>query len=291
VRSIDLVTAGGKFITASERDHGDLLWALRGGGGNFGVATSFEYQLHPMDPVVYGGVIAWPFAQAREVLSFYADFAARAPDELNLDVLGIWSPQGEPLIALEACWSADHAKGEQVLKPVRVLGRPVFDQIGAMPYLQLQTSTDAPLAAGSRYYSKSGFFNGMTPQIIDAIVNAFGQAEPRSMAFLMQHSGGAVGRVPVTSTAFPNRSARHWLMLSSSWKDPTLDDAKFAAVRAAWKNIEPLTHGFYVNVMAEEEHSRVAANYGANYRRLREIKLKYDPANQFRLNANIEPAA
>jgi len=260
-----------------------------GGGGNFGVVTSFEYRLHAMDPMILGGVIAWPLAQARDVMRFYAEFTAGAPDELNLDPNIVYGPGGQPLVMLEACWSADKAQGERVLKPLRSFGKPAFDQIAAMPYTTLQSGADERNAPGIRFYSKSGFFTEFKPDDIDVLVDTFAQSPPNSIALVMQQGGGAIGRKPVGSTAFPNRRANYWVMVAKAWKDRADDETNIANVRTAWKSIEPRTSGFYVNSMADDEYQRVAANYGSNYARLVKVKTKYDRGNLFRLNANVLP--
>jgi hypothetical protein len=289
LESVDLITADGRLLTANSHENADLLWGLRGGGGNFGVATSFEYSLHPMDPTILGGTIAWPFAQAREVLRWYADFSLSAPDELNLDVALVSTPDGARVM-IEACWSADLAQGERVLQPLRSFGKPAFDRIMPMPYLDLQSDADGRLAHGIRFYGKSGFVTQLTPQAIEQLLDVFAGAPPGSFSIVLQQSGGAIGRTPVSATAFPNRRANYWLMLSKSWKDPAEDAQRVDALRSAWKSVEPLTSGFYVNSITDEERARVADNYGDNYPRLQRLKRRYDPKNQFRLNANVVPA-
>jgi len=289
LKSVDLVTADGRLLTASSDENADLFWGLRGGGGNFGVATSFEYDLHPMDPTILGGVIAWPIAQARDVLRFYADFSMRAPDELNLDLALSSTPDG-PQIMLEACWSADLAQGERVLEPVRAFGKPASDNIAPMPYLQMQSRSDRRLAHGIRFYGKSGFVTQLTPQGIDRLIDVFANAPSGSFSIVIQQGGGAIGRRPVSATAFPNRGANYWVMLSKSWKDAGEDAQRLELLRGAWKSIEPLTSGFYVNAITDDDRARVASNYGDNYPRLQQLKRKYDPNNQFRLNANVMPA-
>jgi FAD/FMN-containing dehydrogenase len=289
LQSVDVVTADGKLLTASDRQNPELFWALRGGGGNFGVATSFEYRLHPMSPTILGGDIAWPFAQAHDVLRFYAEFMANAPDALSTDVVAFWTPTG-PVLQLEACWSGDLAKGERVLQPLRSFGKPLFDRIAAMPYLAIQASGDETNAAGGRTYIKSGFLTTLSLQVIDTIVEAFSGAGPDGPAVFFQQGGGAIGRKPVGATAFPNRDANYWLMVVQRWSDRSKDEGHIAAIRAAWQRIEPLTSGFYVNGIGDDEHARIGPNYGKNYPRLQRIKRQYDPGNQFRLNANVLPA-
>jgi FAD/FMN-containing dehydrogenase len=290
LKSVDVVTADGRLITASAEQNGDLLWGLRGGGGNFGVATSFEYTLHPMDPTILGGTIAWPLAQARDVLNHYAGFAPHAPDALNCDPFLAWMPEG-PMIALEVCWSAERAQGERVLRSLRSIGEPMLDTIAPMPYVAMQSKSDAKLAHGIRFYAKSGFIAAMSQQFIDAVLEVFQSAPSNSFSLVIQQGGGAIARAPADAAAFPNRHAGYWVMLSKGWRASGEDQEHVNAVRTWWKRIEPLTNGFYVNAMQDDEYARVAANYGANYPRLQQLKRTYDPGNQFRLNANVLPAS
>ncbi len=289
LKSVDVVTADGRLLKASEQENADLFWALRGGGGNFGVATAFEYQLHPMSATVLAGRIAWPIAKAREVLNFYAEYSAEAPDELNLDPGTFLSPEG-PAISVKACWSADLKQGEKVLSRLRSFGSPILDDIKPMSYVALQSSADMPNASGRRFYNKSGFFTELSTSTIDVLVDAFESAAREGFGIGMQQGGGAIARKPQSFSAFPNRDGRYWLMLMSSWTDAALDEKNISTLRSAWKQIEPLTSGFYTNAMSEGEDSKVAANFGTNYPRLQQIKRKYDPSNQFRLNANVLPA-
>jgi FAD/FMN-containing dehydrogenase len=288
LRSLDVVTADGRLRTASKDENTDLFWGLRGAGGNFGVVTSFEYDLHPMDPTILGGAIAWPIEQARDVLRFYAEFSSSAPDELNLDVALVSTPEG-PRIMLEACWSADIARGERVLAPVRSFGKPAFDKIAPIPYLELQSGSDRRLAHGIRFYGKSGFVTKLSARGIDQLVETFTNAPPGSFSIVIQQAGGAIGRKPPSATAFPNRHANYWVMLSKAWTDAAEDAKRLETLRSAWRAIEPLTNGLYVNAFTDEESARVAIAYGSNYQRLQQLKRKYDPTNQFRLNANIVP--
>ena len=286
LRSLDVVTADGRLRTASADENADLFWGLRGAGGNFGVVTSLEYGLHPMHPTILGGAIAWPIAQARDVLRFYADFSSSAPDELNLDVALVSTPGGAQ-IQLEACWSADLARGERVLAPVRAFGKPVFDRIAPIEYLELQSGADRRLAHGIRFYGKSGFVTKLTARDIDPLVDVFTNASPGSFSIVIQQAGGAIGRKPMSATAFPNRHANYWVMLSKGWTDPAEDAERLGTLRSAWRAIEPLTNGLYVNAITDDDSARVATNFGSNYQRLQQLKRKCDPDNLFRLNANI----
>ncbi len=290
LKSVDLVTADGRLITASNEENADLFWGLRGGGGNFGIATAFEYELHSMNPTILGGAIAWPIAQAESVLRLHADLSLEAPDELNLDAAMVATPDGA-LILIEACWSGDMARGEKALAPLRAFGRPAFDRIAPMPYLDLQSGSDGKLAHGIRFYGKSGFVDALTSRRIHQCIEVFESAPPGSFSIVFQHGGGAISRKPVSASAFPNRGSNYWIMLSKSWTDPAEDAWRLETLRAAWRSLEPLTQGFYVNAYTDDQRSRVAANYGPNYPRLQRLKRKYDPDNLFRLNANILPAA
>ena len=290
LRSVDVVTAAGKLVTASETENADLLWGLRGGGGNFGVATSFEFALHPMDPMVLAGDLAWPYERAREVMRFYAEYSASAPDELNTDLSTFTTPDGQMMIGSEVVWSADHAGGERVLKPLRSFGPPVSDTVRAVPYTEVQSRHDKFLENGIRDYRKSGFLLEIDERTIDAMLETMRAAPPGLVRMTFQQSGGAIGRRPVDASAFPNRDGRYWVAIASSFQNPAEDEARVAAVRAAWMPIEPITRGFYVNSMTEDQYVKVDANYGPNYARLAQLKRKYDPGNQFRLNANVVPA-
>jgi len=290
LRSVDIVTADGRLLTASDEQNRELFWGLRGGGGNFGVATSFEYRLHAMNPTVLGGDVLWPLEQARDVLRFYADFSMQAPDELNLDPTLFAPPGGPPLLGIEMCWSADHAAGEQAMRALRSFGKPIADSVAPIAYVKLQKSKDAHTPPGVRIYTKSGFIADLA-SAVDVLLDAYRSMTPGTGAVLMQHGGGAVNRVAPDATAFPNRNVKHWVMVNAVSRSPAEDAARIAEVRAAWKSVEPLTRGFYVNAMSEEEYKKVDANYGRNYPRLVALKTKYDPGNLFRLNANIVPKA
>ena len=224
-------------------------------------------------------------------MRFYAEFSADAPDELNIDLSTVKTPDGRMMISSEVVWCADHAAGERVLKPLRSFGPPAIDTVRAVPYTEVQAQHDKFLENGIRDYRKSGFLVAIDENTIDALLETLRAAPPGLVRMTFQQSGGAIGRREVDATAFPNRDSRYWVALASSFKDPAEDEARIAAVRAAWKPIEPLTRGFYVNAMTEDMYARVDTNYGPNYARLAQLKSKYDPGNQFRLNANVVPAA
>ena len=285
------VTADGRRVRAGESANPQLLWGLRGGGGNFGVVTAFEYRLHPMNPMIWGGVIAWPVARAREVLRTVAELSLTAPDELNLDPLLVTPPGAPPMVVVEICASGDHATAERRVAPLRALGQPSMDRLGPMPYVALQSANDAANPHGIRHYSKAGFLPKLTEGLLEDVVQVFESAPPGMLTLVFQQSGGAINRVAADATAFPNRDNAYWLMVMSNWLDPAADEAHKAAARAGWKRLEPHTRGFYVNSATERDDAAVRSNYGANHARLVALKDRYDPGNLFRLNVNIKPSA
>jgi FAD/FMN-containing dehydrogenase len=292
VRSVDVVTADGQLRHASAEENPDLYWGVRGGGGNFGVVTSFDFQLHRMDREVIGGMIAFPLSQARQVLSFYADYGADAPDELYMDagVSGSGTPGGDA-VWLQICYSGPKSGAERVLATIRSAGTPILDDLKAVDYVALQKSGDVndPRARGS--YTKSGFIAELSPGLIDAIIDGFESHPGRSTNVYFQHGGGAIARVPANATAFPHRHAAFNVLLLIDWpvaSDPT---EHIAWLREYWAAMETYTRGFYTNEIADEAQAVVDENYMGNYGRLLALKNQYDPANLFRLNANIVPRA
>jgi hypothetical protein len=284
----DVVTAAGDLVHASETENADLLWGLRGGGGNFGVATSFEYRLHPVDPTVLAGNIAWPIQRARDVLRFVRDFADRMPDELNLSPTLVWTPDGA-VISVEACWSADHGAGVKALAPLRTLGKPISDSIGPMSYVALQSAADPGLPAGNNYYAKSGFLPALDDAGIDLIIATFLEGPTRYLLFVEPY-GGAYRRVAVDATAFPNRKEKFFALMISQWAAGEDSAQRLANLRSSWKPIEGLARGFYTNLAdPDTSGALIHDNYGPNLPRLGALKAKYDPMNMFRLNANVLP--
>jgi FAD/FMN-containing dehydrogenase len=286
--SFDVVTADGKFLRANDKENPDLYWGLRGGGGNFGVVTSIEYRLHDMDPVVLGGYVSWPLDQAREVLRFYRDLAADAPEVVNLDP-ALYTGAVGPVIEIEVCWSGDRAQGEAWLKKLRAFGKPLHDDIAPMPYVTLQTSADEILKPGGYYYLKSGMLAQLTDNGIDLIVDSF-RRMPSWYLLFFDHCGGAYRHVAPTATAFPNRDMAFTIGAHSIWPSKDGMDENIAKMRANWRELEPLTKGFYTNYTSPDvTMAGYRENYGANFERLVTVKAKYDPNNLFRLNANVPP--
>jgi FAD/FMN-containing dehydrogenase len=290
VRSIDLVTADGKLVTASSRENKELFWGLRGGGGNFGVATSFEFQLHPVDPVMLGGEMVFAWEDAPAILEFYFDFAKQAPDELNIDVALVRLPNDMRFLSMDVCWCGPQAAGEKALAPLRQFRKPVRDGVAPTPYVKLQASGDEGSAHGHRYYIKGGFVQKANRGLIDATIAAINEAKlPVVNAVVFPMGGGAYSRVKPNATAFAQRAAEHNVFLFTRWDDPALSDAVGAWTRGTWAKVEPNTFGFYVNEYNAEDAARLRDTYGVNFERLVALKTKVDPGNLFRLNANIAP--
>jgi hypothetical protein len=284
----DVVTTDGRLVEASEKNNPDLFWGLRGGSGNFGVVTSFEYRLHEMDPTILGGHLIWPIDQAKDVLTHFAEFSQRSPDELNTDIYLAAMPEAPPAVIIEVCWSGDHARGPQVIEPLRRFGKTIRDTVQPMRYVDLQRSGDQANAYGIRHYGKAGFSQRLDADVIGALLDAFNSA-PTELMVILQQAGGAIGRVPIEATAFTNRDARYWMMVMANWRDAGEDQRRMDNVRRAWKGVEPFTSGFYVNALTGDEESRARLVYGKNYDRLVTVKNRYDAMNLFRLNANVLP--
>lgn len=284
----EVVTADGRFLRANNAEHPDLFWGLRGGGGNFGVVTSFEYQLHPLDPVVLAGEVTWSFEQARDVLRFFADYSLDAPDELYLIGSLIRDREGTPFVRVGVLWSREHARGEAALQPLRTFGRPLKDTIGPVSYVELQSKNDWLQPHGLNYYNKSGFTRELSTDAVDLILQVF-QESSRPFSLFMTLEGGAIGRIASDATAFPNRDALYWLAISGQWEDPAESEERIRVMRAEWRRLQPLTRGFYTNSAMNESDARYRMNYGPNLDRLVALKNSYDPGNLFRLNANVSP--
>jgi FAD/FMN-containing dehydrogenase len=288
----ELVTADGHWLRVNAQENPDLLWALQGGGGNFGVVTTFVFRLHEVNPIVYGGTLRFPFDDARAVLHGYSDFIAAAPDELYVDAVVGWPPQGKRRVTLSVCYCGPEADAERVAGPLRKLGKPFEDNMGTAPYAKLQGSADLRGFTPLGVYGKGGLVFGVTPRLIDTMVGFAEDMPSDDGAMWLQHQGGAISRVAPKDTAYFNRGASHNVGVFTSWKMPPGDRQRdIDWVRRAWAQIEPQTRGQYVNLAATDDREvRVHAAYGENYPRLAALKKRYDPRNLFRLNANIKPA-
>jgi len=294
VLGFDVVTADGAFHHVTPETEPDFFWALRGGGGNFGVVTAIDYRLHPHGPMVLGGIIAHPIAAGAEVLRFYRDFCRNMPDEAELYVATPSLPEIGRVLALLPGWNGDPEEGLKFFAPVLDFGTPVISQVGPMPHLARQSMVDpGNVEHGPLRYWKTGNANELSDTLIDAIVQTADSAPTLDTHVLIWHVHGAAVRVPPGDTAYSLRGERWELSILSQWHDPAESARTKDWTRAAWAKIEPLTNGTgYVNHMsAEESAALIRASYGPNHARLAALKARYDPENLFRLNANIAPAA
>jgi len=279
-----IVTADGRVRRISADEEPELFWAIRGGGGNFGVVSEFDYRLHPFDPKPLCGNILWPMSQARDVLEFYAEWSARLPDELYAGPSLFHHPDMGDVIGMEVVYNGDPAAGEKELAPLRRIGKPAVDAVTVQDYMNMQTAGDGAMAHGVRSYAKNGMVRTWSQQLVDALIGGY---DPN--VFMTNHvAGGAVKRVGELDTAFPHRNAEIMLVLVAGWRDPAQDSAMIAATRKYFDVLEPLTGGYYDNIDFDRSHS--TGNYGPAYARLSKIKAKYDSGNLFRLNSNIQPA-
>jgi FAD/FMN-containing dehydrogenase len=293
LRSVDLVTADGQCLTASATEHPDLFWGVRGGGGNFGIVTSFEYQLHPVGPVL-GGPVIYPFAQTKAVLQFHREFISMAPDAYTCyPALGT-SPAGEPVAVLRVCYHGPLEEGERVLRPLRAFGSPIADLVRPMAYTALQSMYDAGWPSGIHVYWKSNALTELSDDAIDTMVAHCANRPAPQCGMALGQLGGAMSRVGQDETAFNHRHVRYDFISAGACVDPAQDAACIQWARAFWEAMQPFsTGGVYVNYLgqeADEGVERVQAAYGpAKYARLVALKNKYDPTNFFRLNQNIKP--
>jgi FAD/FMN-containing dehydrogenase len=292
VQAVDIVTADGRFLHASASENPDLFWAVRGGGGNFGVVTAFEFRVHPMQRQVVGGRMVFPIARARELLDFYADYSRSAPDDLYLDAVMNSPIGGKPgAFVFSTCYSGPADKAEQALAPLRKLGTPLADGIKAVDYVALQRSTDRTDPRGEGSYLKSGFIDSYPGELTRAIVDGFESHPERGTIVFFQHSGGAIGGVPADATAFPHRRSTHNMLAAVSWPLAADSAAHVRYMKSYWQSLEKYTDGYYTVEVADEAQGVVDDNYQGNLKRLQSIKHKFDPGNLFRLNANIKPVA
>jgi FAD/FMN-containing dehydrogenase len=291
LESVQVVTADGQLHRASVTENPDLFWGVRGGGGNFGVVTSFEFRLNPMRRQVMGGDMVFPIARARDVLSMMSEYAYRAPDELSLGFVMAKPPGDQPgMVAIEVCYCGEDGAFEAAMAPVRKLGQPMADTVRKMDYTALQRSGDVsdPRAVG--VYLKSGFIPKLGADLITEMIDSFPAHPTRGTAVFFQLSGGAIARVASDATAFPSRDIYANLLTASQWRFGDDSAPHMAATRQYWSKLERFTQGFYVNDL-EPEHTAAAinSNYRTNVARLVAVKNRYDPKNLFRMNANIKP--
>jgi FAD/FMN-containing dehydrogenase len=298
--SVELVTAGGEVVRASESENADLFWGVRGGGGNFGIVTRFEFRLNPLGPTVLAGPIFWPMTESAKVLRFYRDWIAEAPDELMTIIIHRKAPslsfvptelQGEPVVAVVACYAGPVEEGERVLRPLRTHGRPVLDLCEPKPYLEHQAMFDPSFPHGRWYYMRTCDVAELSDEVIDITAEHSMRIASPLTAFPIWQMGGAVARVGEHETAFNGRGAGHTFNITAITDSAAGFEEEREWARGLWSALEPHhTSSAYVNFLMEEGEERVRDAYGSDkYERLRSLKREYDPENLFRLNQNIPP--
>lgn len=291
IKSANIVTADGELRRASANENEDLFWGIRGGGGNFGIVTSFEYGLHEMNRTVIAGDVIFPADRLKDALRFYADHCQSAPDELSLDLITAAPPGGKPgVVFIHAVYSGDHSKADKVLPPFDKLGEPMANTIGPVDYVVLQRMWDNTDPRHGGGYVKSGFVTDIDSAQIDAIADGFEAHPERSTTFFYQHSGGAINRVATNATAFPNRNAITGPSVIVSWNKGADRTPHVDYIRSYWSTIAKFTDGFYTNTGDYETQESLNRNYRGNHQRLVALKNEYDPGNLFRLNANVRPS-
>ena len=281
-----VITADGRMVRASEEENPELFWALRGGGGNFGVVAEFVYRLHPFDGVVYGGYLEYPIDKARDMMTYFAELEQSLPDEARVEPY-LYVDDGEPKFGFSVMYAGDPAAGEKHFAPLVDVAKPILNTLDAVSYTTLQTMLDGVLGHGQLNYLKSGFIVELTPDFIDALVGNF-EGEPYPNVWF-QHLGGATSRIGGSSTAFAHRDVGFNLGIDSVFTDAAETEARIAAVRRYYSAMAPFMKGYYTN-LNDESAEKTWGNYGQNYPRLAAVKAEYDPGNLFRLNANIKPA-
>jgi FAD/FMN-containing dehydrogenase len=301
LNSAEVVTAAGDRVAASESENPDLFWAIRGGGGNFGIVTSFEFRLHKIGPEVLSGLIVHPLSAAQDVLRFYRDFIKTTPEEFvcwfvmrKAPPLPFLAPEwhGKEILALAVCYAGAIEDGERVARPLRDFGSPLADIIAPHPFTAWQQILDPLLAAGSRNYWKSHDFLALTDELIDVLVEAAHHIPDPQTEIAFAQLGGAITRVPDDATAYGHRNAQFVMNVHGRWAEAGQDRECIAWARGLFEAAAPFSTGaVYVNFLTQDEQDRVRAAYGGNYERLAQLKKKYDPTNLFRMNQNIKPAA
>lgn len=301
LRAVELVTADGDVVTASEDEHPGLFWGVRGGGGNFGVVTAMEFDLHEVGPEVYAAQAFYPVSQARDVLEFYREFTADAPDEVSCYAFVAHVPPTEPFpeaahgdvtFALVAAYSGDAADGTELLAPIEAFGDPIFRHVGPMPYVALQQSFDAGAPKGMRAYWKAHYVDQITDESIETVLENVGSLPGPLTLVAFEPMGGAIARVDSSATAYPHRDAGYNFGIFGGWLDPDDDEAVVEWTREFHEAMTPYaTGGVYANYLDSDESDRVSNAFGENLARLAELKAEWDPENVFRLNQNVEPAA
>jgi hypothetical protein len=291
LKGVHVVTADGQLRHANAEENPDLFWGVRGGGGNFGIVTSFEFALHPMKREVIAGKLLFPISKAREALILFGEYGPEAPDELGLGLVLAQPPGEQPgVVEFGVCYSGPQSGAEKALAPLKSLGKPLADQVMPMDYCALQRSGDIDDPRALGIYLKGGFIPQLGADLADAVVDGF-RPDPRRMSLvLFQQGGGAIARVPSDATAFAQRDIFANMLVLNGWKHGEDPAEHMQAARDYWSELERFTHGFYVNdLLPEATLASIQENYRQNHERLVKVKNQYDPTNLFRLNANIRP--
>jgi FAD/FMN-containing dehydrogenase len=288
----DVVLADGRAVRASADQHPDLFWALRGGGGNFGVVTAFEYRLHAIGPIIVGGLVLHPYTAARDVLRFYREWLGHAPDPLTAGVAIMTGPDGQKACAIACAYAGPVEEGLEAVKPIKSFGSPAMDVVGPLPYVAQQGLLEQASPPGLRNYWKAEFVSDLNDRFIDMWVEAYTDVPSPKSFLLLFPIHGAAARVAPDATAFPHRRGVH-LGVYGQWQPGDPDEPHINWVRRTWEQTRPFAAGgLYVNEIGTDEgRDRVRQAYGVNYQRLAQVKARYDPANLFCLNANIAPSA
>ncbi len=287
--SVELVTADARVLTARRDQNEDLFWGVRGGGGNLGIVTSFEYRLHPVGPVL-GGPVCYPLSSAPAVVRAVQELSAGCPDELSTEALFLTLPDGTPVVAAAVCYAGKLADGEALVAPFRKLGSPVWDGLQARPYVALQALLDDWFPRNRHHYWKSAFTVGLDEEGIRVFADFMSRKPSTHTITYIEQLHGAAARVPVSETAFPHRGDRWDFAILTQWADPREAEVNVAWAKEFFEAMRPhLDESVYVNNLGEEGDERVRAAFGANYERLAALKRKYDPENFFRLNQNVRP--
>ena len=291
VVGVDIVTADGQLRHANAEENEDLYWGVRGGGGNFGIVTNFELQLHPMQRKVVGGDLIFPGSMARQVFEAYREHGVTGPDELYCDAyVGSMMEGADSMAGLHFCWSGPEAAAEKVFAPFRAIGTPIMDTLKTWDYVELQRSGDNTEPRNDASYMKAGFINAVPDALIDAIATGLEPQDRRAVFVYCQQSGGAIGRIATGATAFAHRQSIANMFVIVQWPSEDEVGQHVDYIRRYWRDLEPHTDGYYTVDTADESRAVRHANYQGNFPRLMELKKKYDPSNLFRLNANINPA-
>jgi FAD/FMN-containing dehydrogenase len=290
--SVDIVTADGQLRTASADQNSDLFWAVRGGGGNFGVVTSFEYRLHQVGPMVVAGLLVWPRPMARDVLRLFREFTQTAPENASAYAALGTLPDGLQVVVLIAFFNGPAEAADELFKPFRAFGPPAADLLAPVPYTAAQQMLDALFPSGSRVYWKSAVLRTFDDAVADALIEQCASSPSPLSSGAIEFYGGAINRVGAEDTAYPLRDVTYAVNAVSIWTDPAQDEANIKWARGTWQAMQQFSPGsVYVNFLGlDEGEDRVKAAYGPNYARLAQIKSRYDPHNLFRLNHNIAPA-